>query len=136
MPHLTVQAAETQLAGHEAALITALTDAAAGIYGDWARPLVVVRLVGVPTGRWAVGGVTTDRPAPEVSFGIRASALARPDGRDIARRLVAAVTEAVATALGLDDDLRAEVIVELIPQPDALVGVGGTLIDDTTDSES
>ncbi|MFI5622574.1 4-oxalocrotonate tautomerase family protein [Nocardioides sp. NPDC051685] len=135
MPHLTVQAAEVQLAGHEDTLITALTDAVVGVYGDWARPLVVIRLVGVPTGRWAVGGVPTDNPAPEVAFGIRAGALARPDGRDIARRLVAAVTDAVATALELDDDLRATTIVELIPQPDELVGVGGTLINDTTETE-
>ena len=62
MPHLTVLAAEAQLAGHEDTLITALTDAVVSVYGDWARPLVVIRLVGVPTGRWAVGGVATDAP--------------------------------------------------------------------------
>lgn len=135
MPHLTVLAAEAQLAGHEDTLFTALTDAVTGVYGDWARSLVVIRLVGVPTGRWAVGGVTTDRPAPEVAFGIRAGALARPDGREIARRLVATVTDAVATALDLDDELRSTVIVELVPQPDELVGVGGTLISDTSETE-
>ena len=99
MPHLTVLAAEAQLAGHEDTLITALTDAVTGVYGDWARPLVVIRLVGVPTGRWAVGGVTTDNPAPEVAFGIRAGALARPDGREIARRLVATVTDLLTEML-------------------------------------
>lgn len=135
MPHVTVLATEPQLAGNEDALITALTDAVASVYGDWARPIVVVRLIGVPTGRWAIGGVASAQPAPEVSFGIRAGALTRPEGREIALRLVAAVTDAVATALALADDLRATTIVELVPQPDELVGVGGTLISETTEPE-
>jgi phenylpyruvate tautomerase PptA (4-oxalocrotonate tautomerase family) len=133
MPHLTVSATESQLSGRETALISALTDAVAAVYGEWARPLVVVHLVAVPAGRWAVGGRIVDADAaPEVRFGIRAGALTRPDGIDIARRLVAAVTDAVAGALG--EQLRAAVLVELVPQPDHQVGVGGTLISDAAAS--
>ena len=129
MPHLTVSATESQIAGRETALITGLTDAVAAVYGEWARPLVVVHLVAVPIGRWAVGGRVVDADAaPEVRFGIRAGALTRPDGIDIARRLVAAVTDAVADALG--EQLREAVLVELVPQPDDQVGVGGTLVSD------
>ena len=133
MPHLTVSATESQLSGRETALISALTDAVAAVYGEWARPLVVVHLVAVPAGRWAVGGRIVDADAaPEVRFGIRAGALTRPDGIDIARRLVAAVTDAVAGALG--EQLHAAVLVELVPQPDDHVGVGGTLISDAAAS--
>ncbi len=133
MPHLTVSATESQLSGRESALITALTDAVVAVYGEWARPLVVVQLAAVPDGRWAVGGHIVDADAaPEVRFGIRAGALTRPDGIDIARRLVAAVTDAVAGALG--EQLRAAVLVELVPQPDDQVGVGGTLISDAAAS--
>ncbi|MGI5130561.1 tautomerase family protein [Pseudonocardia sp. CA-107938] len=129
MPHLTVSVAESQLAGREAPLISALTDAVAAVYGEWARPLVVVQLVGLPAGRWAVGGrVVEAEAAPEVRFGIRAGALTRPDGPDIARRLVAAVTDAVAAGLG--ERLRKSVLVELAPQADDLVGVGGALVSD------
>lgn len=133
MPHLTVSATESQLSGRETALISALTDAVVAVYGEWSRLLVVVHLVAVPAGRWAVGGRIVDADAaPEVRFGIRAGALTRPDGIDIARRLVAAVTDAVAGALG--EQLRAAVLVELVPQPDDQVGVGGTLISDAAAS--
>jgi phenylpyruvate tautomerase PptA (4-oxalocrotonate tautomerase family) len=129
MPHLTVSATESQLAGREPALISALTDAVVAVYGEWARPLVVVHLVAVPPGRWGVGGRVVDADAaPEVRFGIRAGALTRPDGIDIARRLVAAVTDAVAVVVG--EQLRETVLVELVPQPDDQVGVGGTLVSD------
>lgn len=128
MPHLTVVATESQLAGHEEKLIAALTDAVAGVYGEWARPLVVVHLVGIPAGRWAVGGRAATAAAPEVRFGIRAGALARPDWPEVARHLVERVTAAVAAALG--PELRESVLVELVPQPDEHVGVGGTLLGD------
>lgn len=89
---------------------------------------MVVRLVGFPRHRWAVGGSFDNPAAPEVSFGIRAGAFARPDGQDVARRLVAGVTDAVAAVLG--EELRDSVLVELIPQPDDRTGVGGKLIAD------
>ena len=129
MPHLTLSATESQISGRENVLIAGLTDAVVAVYGEWARPLVVVHLIAVPDGRWAVGGrVAEADAAPEVRFGIRAGALTRPDGIDISRRLVAAVTDAVAGALG--DHLRETVLVELVPQPDDRVGVGGTLVSD------
>jgi phenylpyruvate tautomerase PptA (4-oxalocrotonate tautomerase family) len=131
MPHVTVRAPESQIASREEALIGGLTDAVASVYGSWARPLVIVRLVGVPAGRWGVGGKVDDAVAPEVSFGIRAGALSGADGAQVARRLVATVTDAVATALELADDLRGAIVVELVPQPDELVGVGGTLISES-----
>src|ERR1700677_5044365 len=37
MPHLTVRVPEAQLVGREQALIAALTDAVAEVYGQWAR---------------------------------------------------------------------------------------------------
>ena len=63
MPHLTVHALEDDLTGREAALAEALTDSIAAVYGEWARELVTVQLVGVPVGRWAVGG-RSSRPLP------------------------------------------------------------------------
>jgi phenylpyruvate tautomerase PptA (4-oxalocrotonate tautomerase family) len=129
MPHLVLHAPEHQLTGNEALLITALTEAVVGIYGEWARPLVAVRLDGVPRGRWAIGGAVVNATAPEVTFGVRASALARADGPEIARRLVAGITDAVAGVLG--DEFREITMVELVPQHDDRVGVGGRLISET-----
>jgi len=134
MPHITVHAIESQLAGRERALIAALTDAVVNVYGAWARPLAVVRMEGVPAGRWGTGGHADDQPPPEVRFGIRAGALQRPDGGEIARRLVAAVNDAVATALPLPEDLRAATVVTLVPESDEYVGVGGTLVSETAGS--
>ena len=71
MPHLTARVPEAQLAGREPALITALTDAVAQVYGEWARGVVVVHLVlgeqtragtsveliPTPDGRAGLGGV-------------------------------------------------------------------------------
>ena len=99
MPHLAARVPEARLAGHEPALITALTDAVVQVYGEWARDLVVVHLDGIPRGRWGVGGKAADDAAPVITFGIRETALARPDGPQIAARLVASLTDAVASVL-------------------------------------
>jgi len=48
---MTARLPEAQLAGHEPALIAALTDAVVQVYGEWARDLVVVHLDGIPQGR-------------------------------------------------------------------------------------
>ncbi len=125
MPHLSVLAAESQLSGREADLVTRLTDAVVAVYGDWARPHTAVHLVGAPPGRWAVGGSPTES-APHVAFGIRAGALNRPDGAQIARRLVAGVTDAIVDVLG--EDVRPTVTVELVPQHEDRFAVGGTLV--------
>ena len=107
--------------------MAALTEAVVAVYGEWVRPLVAVRLDGVPAGRWAVGGQVVDATAPEVTFGIRAGALARPDGTAIAQRLVADITDALATVLGAQ--FREHTLVELVPQRGDMVGVGGLLAD-------
>jgi len=69
---------EAQLAGRESALITALTDAVVGVYGEWARGLVVVHLDGIPRGRWGIGGLTVDDASPAITFGIREAGPDRP----------------------------------------------------------
>lgn len=48
MPHLTVHALESDLSGRESALIEALTDAVVAVYGEWAREIAVVHLIGLP----------------------------------------------------------------------------------------
>jgi len=125
MPHLTARVPEAQLAGHESALITALTDAVVEVYGEWARDVVVVHLDGVPKGRWGVGGQVMDNAAPAVMFGIREAALVRPDGREVAARLVAGVTDAVARVLG--EQTRTGSSVELVVTPEGRSGIGGLI---------
>jgi phenylpyruvate tautomerase PptA (4-oxalocrotonate tautomerase family) len=125
MPHLTARVPEAQLAGHEPALITALTEAVVEVYGEWARDLVVVHLDGVPRGRWAIGGKVADDAAPAITFGIREAALTRPGGHETAARLVAAVTEAVASVLG--EQVRGSTSVELVATPEGRSGVGGVI---------
>jgi phenylpyruvate tautomerase PptA (4-oxalocrotonate tautomerase family) len=129
MPHVTVHAPEFRLSGRETALMAALADAVVGVYGEWARPHVVVRAVGVPAGRWSAGGAVDADKAPEVQFAIRASALERPDGTKIARALVIALTDAVVSCLEMEH-LRNAVMVELQPQRDEHVALGGMLISD------
>lgn len=125
MPHLTARVPEAQLAGREAALITALTDAVVEVYGEWARDLVVVHLDGIPGGRWGVGGRAADDAAPAITFGIREAALARPDGQEIAARLVAGLTDAVASVLG--EQARGGTSVELVATPAGRTGLGGAI---------
>jgi phenylpyruvate tautomerase PptA (4-oxalocrotonate tautomerase family) len=125
MPHLTARLPEARLAGHEPALIAALTDAVVGVYGEWARALVVIHLDGIPAGRWGIGGRTADDGAPAITFGIREAALARPDGAEIAARLVAGLTDAVAGVLG--EQVRAGTSVELVATPAGRTGLGGVM---------
>lgn len=95
------------------------------MYGEWARDLVVIHLDGVPQGRWAIGGRAVDDAAPAITFGIREAALTRPDGKEIAARLVAGVTDAVANVLG--EQTRGGTSVELVATPAGRTGLGGTL---------
>lgn len=126
MPHLTVHALESDLAGREADLIEGLTEAVVAVYGEWAREIAVVRLVGVPAGRWGIGGKPAEAPAPAVTFGIRAGVFDRPDATELLGRLTAGVTEAVATAVG--ERVRPGVTVEFVGTPDGRTGVGGALV--------
>jgi len=125
MPHLTARLPEARLAGHEPALIAALTDAVVGVYGEWARNLVVIHLDGIPAGRWGIGGTAADDGAPAITFGIREAALARPDGAEIAARLVAGLTDAAARVLG--EQVRAGTSVELVATPAGRSGIGGAI---------
>jgi phenylpyruvate tautomerase PptA (4-oxalocrotonate tautomerase family) len=95
------------------------------VYGEWARPIVVVRLVGLPPGRWAIGGRPVEHPAPSVTFGIREDALTRPDAPTILAALAAGVTDAIGAVLG--EAVRDGVTVEFVGQSQNHVAVGGKL---------
>ena len=58
------------------------------MYGEWARELVTVQLVGVPVGRWAVGGRLVRTASPAVTLGVRQAMFARPDAEELTRRLI------------------------------------------------
>ncbi|MEV4705187.1 hypothetical protein [Actinoplanes sp. NPDC049316] len=126
MPHVTLHALEDELAGREPRLIEALTDAVVTVYGEWARPSVEVRLIGVPTGRWARGGAAVATAAPSVTFGMREEVFAREDAAAVVARLVAAFTDAVTAVFG--DGCRDEVLVELVGQPVSRSGLGGKVL--------
>lgn len=125
MPHLDVYALDTDLAGREETLIEALTEAVAGVYGEWARPVVAVRLFGLPANRWGIGGRPSAASAPTVTFGIRADVLERPDSPTILAGLAAGVTDALAGVLG--SGVRDAVTVEFVGRPPDRVAVGGKL---------
>jgi hypothetical protein len=57
--------------------------------------------------------------------GIREAALTRPDGKEIAARLVAGLTDAVAGVLG--EQARGGTSVELIATPAGRSGLGGAI---------
>lgn len=126
MPHLTVHALEGDLAGREAALAEALTASVAAVYGQWARDLVSVQLVGLPAGRWAVGGQLVQSVSPAVTFGVREAMFARPDAHELVPKLIASVTDAVASVFG--EQSRAGITVELVATPAGRTGVGGVLV--------
>ncbi|NIH79036.1 tautomerase family protein [Amycolatopsis viridis] len=126
MPHLTVHALESDLTGRETALIEALTDAVVAVYGDWARDLVDVRLIGLPPNRWGIGGKPAESPAPAVTFGIKESVFARPDADEIVARLVTEVTGAIVAVCG--EGVRSGVTVDLVGTPVGRSGVGGVVV--------
>jgi phenylpyruvate tautomerase PptA (4-oxalocrotonate tautomerase family) len=117
MPHLIVYASETDLAGREAALITELTDAVVAVYGEWAREIAVVQLIGIPPHRWGIGGKPATAPAPRVTFGIKEAAFARPDADDIVARLVTGVTDGLVSVFGGAQQRRRRSHLDLTPQP-------------------
>jgi phenylpyruvate tautomerase PptA (4-oxalocrotonate tautomerase family) len=125
MPHLSVHVLESDLAGRETALIEKLTDAVVAVYGDWARSIAVVRLIGLPPNRWGIGGTPAQAPSPSVTFGIKEAAFSRPDADEIVARLVSEVTAAIVAVLG--ERVRAGVTVELIGAPAGRTGVGGVV---------
>jgi phenylpyruvate tautomerase PptA (4-oxalocrotonate tautomerase family) len=126
MPHLTVHALEKDLAGRESDVITVLTDAVVAVYGDWARDIVVVQLIGLPASRWGIGGKPAPSPSPRVTFGIKEAAFGRPDAEEIVRRLISGVTDALVTVFG--ERVRSGVTVELVGTPAGRSGVGGVVV--------
>lgn len=127
MPHLTVHALEGDLAGREAALAEALTDSVAAVYGQWARELVTIHLIGLPPGRWAVGGQLVQNVSPAVTFGVRQAMFARQDADELVRKLIASVTDAIAAVFA--EQNRAGITVELVATPPGRTGIGGLLAD-------
>jgi phenylpyruvate tautomerase PptA (4-oxalocrotonate tautomerase family) len=125
MPHLTVHVLEHELAGRETQLIETLTEAVVAVYGEWARDIVEVRLIGVPAGRWGIGGRPAADPAPSVTFGIKEGAFHRPDTPEIVAGLIAGVTDAIVAVCG--ERVRPGVSVELVGAPDGRSGIGGVV---------
>ena len=125
MPHLRVHVLESDLAGCELALIEKLTDAVVAVYGDWARDIAVVQLIGLPPHRWGIGGRPAEAPSPSVTFGIEEAAFGRPDADEIVARLVSTVTDAVVDVFG--ERVRAGVTVELVGTPAGRTGIGGVV---------
>ncbi|MER7077292.1 Phenylpyruvate tautomerase PptA, 4-oxalocrotonate tautomerase family [Saccharopolyspora kobensis] len=126
MPHLDVHVLESDLTGRETELIEKLTDAIVAVYGEWARSIAVVRLIGMPPNRWGIGGKPAQAPAPSVTFGIREAAFSRPDADEIVARLVAGVTDAIVDVFG--ERVRAGVTVELVGTPAERTGIGGVVV--------
>ncbi|GAA0239099.1 tautomerase family protein [Cryptosporangium japonicum] len=126
MPHLLVHTLDRDLDGREADLIATITDAIVAVYGDWAREHVVVQLIGVPPGRWGVGGKPAVNPAPRVMFGIRDGVFSRPDGPEILGRLATGVTDAIATTIG--EHVRKGTTIEFVGAPDGRTAIGGALV--------
>ncbi|WP_328474037.1 hypothetical protein OHA21_14095 [Actinoplanes sp. NBC_00393] len=122
MPHLTVHATETDLKGREEQLITGLTDAVIAVYGPWARDIAVVKLVGVPAGRWGIGGKPATNPAPTITFGIKEEAFSHPGVID---RLAAGVTDAITNILG--EQTREAITVDFIGTLPGRTAIGGVI---------
>ncbi|TDD26656.1 hypothetical protein E1287_36110 [Actinomadura sp. KC06] len=120
-----ITSAASGLAGREAALIEKLTDAVA-VYGDWARSIAVVQLIGLPPSRWGIGGVPAQASAPSVTFGIKEAAFSRPDADEIVARLVSGVTDAIVDVFG--ERVRDGVTVELVGTPAGRTGIGGVVV--------
>ncbi|MER7788306.1 hypothetical protein [Streptomyces sp. NPDC097640] len=126
MPHLTVHVLESDLVGRETDLIEALTDAVVAVYGDWARDIAVVHLIGLPASRWGIGGKPAQAPSPSVTFGIKEGAFSRPDAEEIVARLIAGVTDAIVAVFG--ERVRSGVGVELVGTPAGRSGIGGVVV--------
>ena len=126
MPHLSVHVLESDVDGREAALIAKLTDAVVAVYGEWARSLTIVHVIGLPSHRWGIGGTAAQAPSPSITFGIKEAAFSRPDAEEIVARLVAGVTDAVVDVFG--ERVRAGVTVELVATLPGRTGVGGVVV--------
>lgn len=63
--------------------------------------------------------------SPAVTFGVREAMFARPDAAELVPRLIASVTDAVASVFG--EQSRAGIAVEVVATPPGRAGVGGVL---------
>jgi phenylpyruvate tautomerase PptA (4-oxalocrotonate tautomerase family) len=129
MPHFDVQIHEDALGGDDsplgAQLIKELTAAATRVYGESFRELVVVELFGTPRGRWGVGGVPTDEPAPVVTLRSREGIFTDPRFEGAAAQLISGATDAVVAVFG--EEIRQRTTVRLVGVPAGRTGVGGEL---------
>jgi phenylpyruvate tautomerase PptA (4-oxalocrotonate tautomerase family) len=122
VPHFNVHMFEEALDGEvEPAIIRALTDALVAVYGERARGLAVVEIVGIPRHRWGIGGVPAVEHRPTVTLHLREPALHLVD--DAPERLIAAITNAMTRVLG--DGSRAHLAVTIVGIPTGRSGVAG-----------
>jgi phenylpyruvate tautomerase PptA (4-oxalocrotonate tautomerase family) len=122
VPHFNVHMFEEALDGEvEPATIRALTDALVEVYGERARELAVVEILGIPRHRWGIGGTPAVEHRPTVTLHLREPALHLVD--DAPERLIAAITDAMARVLG--DDIRAHLAVTIVGIPTGRSGVAG-----------
>lgn len=122
MPHFNVHMFEEALDGEvEPATIRALTDALVEVYGERARELAVVEILGIPRHRWGIGGTPAVEHRPTVTLHLREPAIHLVD--DAPERLIAAITDAMARVLG--DDIRAHLAVTIVGIPTGRSGVAG-----------
>ncbi|HEY2949893.1 MAG TPA: hypothetical protein VGJ53_16085 [Micromonosporaceae bacterium] len=103
-----------------------MTDAVVAVYGEWARSIAVVQLIGLPPNRWGIGGTPAQAPSPSVTFGIKEAAFSRPDADEIVARLVSGVTDAIVDVFG--ERVRAGVTVEVVGTPAGRTGIGGVVV--------
>jgi phenylpyruvate tautomerase PptA (4-oxalocrotonate tautomerase family) len=127
VPHFTVQMLEEKLDGTvEPKIISELTEAVVRVYGEWARPLVVAGLLGVPRNRWGHGGQVTAGAPAIVTLNMREAGLTRPDIDSPPARLIESITEAMSDALG--PAIRDELTVLVVGTPEGRSGVGGAVV--------
>jgi phenylpyruvate tautomerase PptA (4-oxalocrotonate tautomerase family) len=122
VPHFNVHMFEEALDGEvEPATIRALTDALVEVYGERARELAVVEILGIPRHRCGIGGTPAVEHRPTVTLHLREPAIHLVD--DAPERLIAAITDAMARVLG--DDIRAHLAVTIVGIPTGRSGVAG-----------
>lgn len=125
MPHYHVHVFEEQLDGEiEPKIIASLTEAVVRVFGERARALAVVEIVGVPAGRWGLGGVPRDeRAMPVVTLSLREPAFHVPEVEDVPTQLIVSITDAMVEVFG--EQVRPHVNVRLVGVPTGRSGVGG-----------
>ena len=122
MPHFSVHMFEESLdAEVERATIRALTDAVVAVYGERARALAVVEILGVPRSRWGIGGAPACDHRPIVTLNMREPALHMVE--DAPARLIASITDAMASVLG--DAVRDHLVATIVGIPTGRSGVAG-----------